>query len=75
MLLEERQHPIIQQIGRRDRYFPVIQFGKAHFAIGIDEGLLIDAADALERADVEGVLPVGLRSGRDPPARPSPPAP
>jgi hypothetical protein len=54
--LEERQHPIIQQLGGRDRRHPIIELRKAHLAIRIDEGLLVDAPDALERADVEGVL-------------------
>lgn len=56
VMLEERQHSVIQQLGGSQRRFPVIQLGKSDFAVGIDEGLLIDPPDALERSDVEGVL-------------------
>ena len=42
MRLEERQHTIIEQIGRRDRRLSVVELGKAYLGVGIDEGLLID---------------------------------
>jgi hypothetical protein len=54
--LEERQPAIIQQFGGCDRRLPIIQLREADLAVGIDEGLLIDPADALKCADVEGVL-------------------
>jgi len=54
--LKERQHPIIQEIGGRDRHLPVIQRCEPHLAVGVDECLLIDAPDALERPHREGVL-------------------
>src|SRR5271166_253567 len=54
--VEERHDPVIQEIGRRDRRLAIIEFGKGHFRIGVDEGLLIDAANALHVADVESVL-------------------
>ena len=47
VLLEERQHPVIEQIGRRDRRLDVIELGERHLRIGVDEGLLIDVADPL----------------------------
>ena len=56
MLVVERQHLVIQQIGRGDRRLDVVQLGEADLGIGVDEGLLIDAAHPLQRADVEGVL-------------------
>jgi hypothetical protein len=55
-LLEERQHPVIQQIGRGDCRLDVVKLGEADLGVGVDEGLLIDAAHPLQRADVEGVL-------------------
>src|SRR6185295_7012785 len=54
--LEQGDPPIIEQIGRRDRRLAVIQLGDGHLAVGVDEGLLIDAPDALHTADIEGVL-------------------
>jgi hypothetical protein len=56
MLLEEGQHPVIQEIGGRDWRLPVIQFREPDLAVGIDERLLIDAPDALERPHIEGIL-------------------
>lgn len=63
LLLEEGQHPIIQEIGSHHRSFAIIQFRKPDLTIGVDERLLIDAPDALERAHIEGVL--GPRSNPD----------
>ena len=34
----------------------VVELGEADLGVGVDEGLLVDASDALERPDVEGVL-------------------
>ncbi len=42
VLLEERQHPVIEQIGRRDRRLDRVQLGHGHFAVRVDEGLLVD---------------------------------
>ena len=56
VLVVERQHPVIQQIGRGDRRLDVVKLGEADLGVGVDEGLLVDAAHPLQRADVEGVL-------------------
>ena len=53
---EERQHPVVEQIGSRDRRLGGVELGRSPLGVGIDEGLLVNPADALERADVEGVL-------------------
>src|SRR5579884_2287764 len=58
VLVVERQHPVVEEIGRRDRRLAVVELG-----VGVDEGLLVDPTDTLERADVEGVL--SRRSSRD----------
>ena len=39
-----------------DRRFDVVELGEADLRVGVDESLLIDAAHALQRADIEGVL-------------------
>jgi hypothetical protein len=56
VLLEERQHTVIEQIGRRDRRLAVVELGKADLGVGVDEGLLVDASNALKIADIERVL-------------------
>ena len=56
VLLEERQHPVIEHVGCRDRVLAVVELGKGELAVGVDEGLLVDAPDALQVADVVGVL-------------------
>jgi hypothetical protein len=46
VLLVEGQNPIVQEIGRRNRRLAIIKLGEADFGVSVDEGLLIDAADA-----------------------------
>ena len=48
MLIVERQHPIVEQVGRRDRRLGGVEFGMCHLGIVVDIGLLIDTTDALE---------------------------
>jgi hypothetical protein len=50
VLLEERQHTVIEQIGRRDGRLAVVELGKAYLGVGVDEG------NALEIADIERIL-------------------
>src|SRR3984893_4741185 len=47
LFVEEGHDPIVQEVGRGDRRLAIIEFGKRHFRIGVDESLLVDAADAL----------------------------
>ena len=54
--LEERQHPIIQAIGGRTRRLSVLPLREPHLAGGVDDRLLRDAPDALERPHRAGVL-------------------
>ena len=41
MPVEERQHPVVQQVGSGDRCLSVVEFGECHLGIGVDEGLLV----------------------------------
>src|SRR5262249_19051577 len=50
VLLEQRQHPIIEQICRRDRCLAI------DLGVRIDEGLLVDPANALQITDIECIL-------------------
>lgn len=56
MLLEERQYAFIEHVCRRDCMLPIVQFDECHLGVRIDEGLLIDSANAFERANVVGAL-------------------
>src|SRR5262249_16733838 len=55
-LFEERQHSVIEQIGRRDRRLAVVELGKAYLGVGVDEGLLVDASNTLQVANIERIL-------------------
>lgn len=54
--LEEWQHPVIEEIRRRDGGFSGIELSKGHFGVSIDKGLLVNPPYALERTNVEGIL-------------------
>src|SRR5205823_12973569 len=56
VLIVERHHPLVEDLGGGDRGLAVIELGDGHLGVGIDKGLLINPPDALQRADVEGVL-------------------
>ncbi len=56
MLVKERDNPVVEQVGGGDWCLAIIELGDPQLAIGIDEGLLMDASNAFKRADVEGVL-------------------
>jgi hypothetical protein len=60
VLLEERQHTVIEQIGRGDGRLAVVELGKAYLGIGVDEGLLVDASNTLQVADIERILGVAV---------------
>ena len=52
VLLEERQHPVIQRIGGGDRNLGVVDLGEGHRAVGVDYRLLIDAPNSFEIANI-----------------------
>ena len=52
VFLMERQHAVIEQISRSDRCLGGVELGMRHLGIS----LLIDPPNALDRADVEGVM-------------------
>ena len=56
VLVIERHHPVVEDLGRGDRRLAVVELGEGDLGIGVDEGLLIDPPDALQGADIEGVL-------------------
>lgn len=37
MLLEERNHPVIEHVRRHERVLPVVKFGESDFGIGVDD--------------------------------------
>jgi hypothetical protein len=56
VLLVERQHPVVQEIGHGQRRLAIVELGQAHLGVGVEERLLVDPPHALERADIEGIL-------------------
>jgi len=56
VLVVERHHPVIEDLGRGDRRLPVIELDESDLGVGVDDGLLIDPPDPFQRADIEGVL-------------------
>ena len=56
MFLEAGNDPVIEQVGGGDRGLAIVQLGERHLAVGVEEGLLVDPADALQRAHIECVL-------------------
>ena len=54
--IQERDHPVVQDVGRSQRRLARVELGETDLGIGVDHRLLVDAADALQRADIEGVL-------------------
>ena len=61
VLFEERQHPVVEQFRRGDGRLAIVELGASDLGIGIDEGLLVDPADALQIADIERILGVSQR--------------
>jgi hypothetical protein len=53
MFIEERDHPVVEQVGCHQRGPAVAELGERQLGVGVEKGLLIDATDTLERADVE----------------------
>ena len=54
--VEEGDDAVVQQIGGGERRLAIVELGEGDFRVGVDEGLLTDAAHALHVADVEGIL-------------------
>jgi hypothetical protein len=56
LVIEPGDDPIIQQIGRRERCAGRVQFGEGDLASSVDECLVVEATDALDGADILGIL-------------------
>ena len=56
MLVVERHHSVIEDLGGGDRGLTIIKLGEGNLGIGVDHGLLIDPAHALQGADIKGIL-------------------
>src|ERR1700750_1941548 len=60
MAVEERDHPVVEQIGSGDRSLAIVELGAGNLGVGIDEGLLVDAPNSLQIADIERILGVAI---------------
>ena len=47
VFIEERDHPVIEQVGRHQRGLALIELGEGQLGVGINEGLLINPAPLL----------------------------
>lgn len=56
MGFKERQHFIIKHVRRHQSVLAIVEFGQSDLGVSVDEGLLIDATDTFQSADVESVL-------------------
>ncbi len=56
VFLMEWQHPVIEQVGSRDRRLGGVEFSVCHLGIGVHLGLLVDPPDALQCADIKRIL-------------------
>ena len=56
VLVIERHHAVVEDLGRGDRRLAVVELGEGDLGVGVDEGLLVDPSHPLQRADIEGVL-------------------
>ena len=56
MLLEERNHPVIEHVRRHERVLPVVKFGESDFGIGVDDRLLVNVPHAFDIPYIIGVL-------------------
>jgi hypothetical protein len=43
LLVEERNHPVIEQIGRHQRGLAIVELGERQLGVSVKEGLLVDA--------------------------------
>jgi hypothetical protein len=55
VLVEEGQHPVVQDVDGRDGQLRGVEVPPGHAAEGVEDGLEVDLPDALEGADEEGV--------------------
>jgi hypothetical protein len=56
VFLIKGNNSIIEHVGRYQRILAVVQLGEGHLRVSVDEGLLVNAPDALDGAYVIGVL-------------------
>ena len=56
VLFEERQDAVVEQIGGDQGGLAVVEFGEGDLGVGVEKRLLIDAAYALDGADIVRVL-------------------
>jgi hypothetical protein len=56
VLVMERHDPVVQDPGCGDRGLAAIQLGEGHLGRGVDDTLLIDPPDPLQRAGGEAIL-------------------
>src|SRR5262249_48105117 len=56
VFLVEGNNPVVEQVGGGDRRLAIVELGEAELGVGVDEGLLVNTTNALQRTDVEPIL-------------------
>src|SRR5215510_3875972 len=56
MRFKEGQHPIVEHVGSNEGVLAIVEFDQRDFRISVYKSLLVNAANALEVSDIEGVL-------------------
>src|SRR3954471_17248428 len=56
LLFKEGYDTMVQHVSRDQCIFAIVKLGKSNFRVSVNKGLLIDSADALDRADIVRVL-------------------
>src|SRR5262249_9626436 len=56
MALKERDYAVVEHLGTGQRRLALVEVHYRSLAVRVDKGLLVNAAHAFERADVERIL-------------------
>src|SRR5262245_52916045 len=54
--VKERHHSVIEQIDCGQRGLAIVELGRSHLTVVSHEGLLVNAANALYRTNIERIL-------------------
>ena len=56
MFIVPGDNAVIEEVGGHQGVLAVVELDQGHLGVGVNEGLLVDTADALERAHVVCIL-------------------
>jgi hypothetical protein len=56
LFLKPGKHSVVEQIGRSDRVFAIVEFDQCYFAVRIDKGLLVNSSNTFDVSYIVSVL-------------------